>query len=340
MELLRLKERVKAKVKRTGPIPLFVRTLAENDVAIDRVAVDVVQVNLGRLCNQACTHCYVDASPTRRKQNMGENTVARLLEVARNSRGLKAVDITGGAPEMNPHLEWFLAEAAGLQRRLIVRSNLTLLLEEPYRHFLDAFVQNKVEIVTSLPDYVETKSDRQRGTGVFHKVIAAMRELNSRGYGMPGSGLCIDIVHNPVGAYLPGAQAALEHEYRARLLADYGVHFNQLFCLTNLPVGRYLDYLIASDNLEDYLSVLYQSFNPAAVDNVMCLTTLSVGWNGSLYDCDFNQMLDLTVNHGAPNNIMDFDMEKLKNREIVINNHCYGCVAGCGSSCQGATTGA
>lgn len=239
---------------------------------------------------------------------------------------------------MNPHLEWFIGKAARLNRRLIVRSNLTLLAEKPYRHFMNVFVQNKVEIVTSLPDYLETKSDRQRGAGVFGRIIEALRELNLRGYGMKNSGLRIDIVHNPVGAYLPGSQAALEREYHARLLAEYGVHFNRLFCLTNLPIGRYLDYLIESGNFEDYLSTLWHSFNPVAVDNVMCLTTLSVGWDGSLYDCDFNQMLDLTVNHGAPAKITNFDMGKLKNREIVINNHCYGCVAGSGSSCQGETT--
>ncbi len=298
--------------------------------------IDLLQVNLGKRCNLSCRHCHVNAGPAR-TEIMTKSILAKCLEILR-AYPISAIDITGGAPEMNPHLEWFVGEAAGLNRRLIVRSNLTLLLDEPYGHFMDVFTQNRVEIVTSLPDYMEARSDRQRGAGVFRKVIAAMRELNARGYGVEGSGLCIDIVHNPVGAYLPGSQTALEHEYRERLRAEHGVHFNRLFCLTNLPVGRYLDYLIASDNLEDYLSTLCQSFNPAAVDNVMCLTTLSVGWDGSLYDCDFNQMLDLTVNHGAPKNIMNFDIEKLKNREIVINNHCYGCVAGSGSSCQGATT--
>jgi radical SAM/Cys-rich protein len=322
---------------RTGNYPPFAGKIREiHKHPLTAKGIDIVQINLGKRCNLSCRHCHVEAGPER-SEVMTQPVLEKCLEILQSSP-ISTIDITGGAPEMNPHLEWFLAGAAGLERRLIVRSNLTLLGEEPYRHFLDVFVQNKVEIVTSLPDYVEAKSDRQRGAGVFRKIIAAMRELNSRGYGMPGSGLVIDIVHNPVGAYLPGTQAALEHEYRARLLSDHGVHFNQLFCLTNLPVGRYLDYLIASDNFEDYLSTLCQSFNPAAVDNVMCLTTLSVGWNGLLYDCDFNQMLGLTVNHGAPNNIMDFDIEKLKNREIVINNHCYGCVAGCGSSCQGATT--
>lgn len=321
-----------------GDSPSFAGKIREiHKFPLTAKGIDILQINLGRLCNLSCRHCHVNAGPTR-SEIMTKSILAKCLEIV-CSYPISTIDITGGAPEMNPHLEWFVGEAAGLNRRLIVRSNLTLLLDESYRRFMDVFTQNRVEIVTSLPDYMEAKSDRQRGAGVFRKVIAAMRELNARGYGMPGSGLCIDIVHNPVGAYLPGSQRALEHEYRERLLAEHGVHFNRLFCLTNLPVGRYLDYLIASDNFEDYLSTLCQSFNPAAVDNVMCLTTLSVGWDGSLYDCDFNQMLGLTVNHGAPKNIMNFDVEKLKNREIVIHNHCYGCVAGSGSSCQGATTG-
>jgi radical SAM/Cys-rich protein len=298
--------------------------------------IDILQINLGRRCNLSCRHCHVNAGP-QRTEIMSRPVLDKCLEVL-YSFPISTIDITGGSPEMNPHLEWFVGEASRLNRRLIVRSNLTLLTEKPYRHFMDVFAQSKVEIVTSLPDYLKTKSDRQRGTGVFGKVIEALRELNLRGYGMKNSELFIDIVHNPVGAYLPGSQAALEHEYHMRLLTEQGVHFNRLFCLTNLPVGRYLDYLIESGNFEDYLSALCHSFNPAAVKNVMCLTMLSVGWDGSLYDCDFNQMLDLTVNHGAPTNIINFDMDKLKNREIVINNHCYGCVAGLGSSCQGATT--
>ncbi len=324
---------------RIGDSPSFAGKMREiHKFPFTAKGIDILQINLGRLCNLSCRHCHVNAGPAR-TEIMTMPVLAKCLEILR-SVPISTIDITGGAPEMNPYLEWFLAEAGRLNRRLIVRSNLTLLCEEPYRHFIDVFVNNKVEIVASLPDYLEVKSDRQRGAGVFRKVVAAMRELNTRGYGVAGSGLCLDIVHNPVGAYLPGSQAALEHEYHERLLMEHGVRFNQLFCLTNLPVGRYLDYLIESDNLEDYLSILCHSFNPAAVEKVMCLNTLSVGWDGLLYDCDFNQMLGLTVNHGAPKNIMDFDIEKLKNREIVINNHCYGCVAGAGSSCQGTTTGA
>jgi radical SAM/Cys-rich protein len=324
-------------LRQLGDIPSLEKKIREiNMLPLYAKGIEILQINTGRRCNLSCRHCHVDAGP-QRKEIMSRPVLEKCLEIL-SSFPISTIDITGGSPEMNLHLEWFIGEAARLNRRLIVRSNLTLLLEEPYHHFMDVFAQNKVEIVTSLPDYLETKSDRQRGMGVFDKVIKALRELNLRGYGMKNSGLYIDIVHNPVGAYLPGSQAALEYEYHERLLTEQGVHFNQLFCLTNLPVGRYLDYLIESGNFEDYISALCHSFNPAAVKNVMCLTMLSVGWDGSLYDCDFNQMLGLTVNNGAPTNIMNFDMDKLKNRKIVINNHCYGCVAGSGSSCQGATT--
>jgi radical SAM/Cys-rich protein len=321
-----------------GAIPSFFEKIRENGkVPLAAKSIDILQINVGRVCNLACRHCHVHAGPDR-KESMSRPVLEKCLEIL-EAFPISTIDITGGSPEMNPHFEWFVQEAAGLNRRLIVRSNLTLLSEGPYRRLPEIFARCRVEVVTSLPDYLETKSDRQRGAGVFYKVIEAMRELNRLWYGVEGSSLVLDIVHNPVGAYLPGSQAALEHEYRKRLLAEHDVRFNQLFCLTNLPVGRYLDYLLASGNFEDYLSTLCQSFNPIAVDNVMCRTTLSVGWDGSLYDCDFNQMLDLKVNHGVPEHIMDFDMQKLAHREIVINNHCYGCVAGAGSSCQGATTG-
>ncbi|PKN69985.1 MAG: radical SAM protein [Chloroflexi bacterium HGW-Chloroflexi-5] len=321
-----------------GPIPSFFEKIRENGkVPLAAKSIDILQINVGRVCNLACRHCHVNAGPDRR-ESMSRPVLEKCLEIL-GSFPISTIDITGGSPEMNPHFEWFVTEAARLNRRLIVRSNLTLLKEEPYRRLPKIFSENRVEVVTSLPDYLEGKSDRQRGAGVFRQVIEAMRELNRLGYGMEGSSLLLDIIHNPVGAYLPGSQTALEHEYRERLRAEHDVRFNQLFCLTNLPVGRYLEYLLASGNFEDYLSTLCHSFNLIAVDKVMCRTTLSVGWNGSLYDCDFNQMLDLKVDHGAPDHILNFDMQKLEKREIVINNHCYGCVAGAGSSCQGATTG-
>ncbi|MFA5021435.1 MAG: DUF3641 domain-containing protein, partial [Patescibacteria group bacterium] len=234
-------------------------------------------------------------------------------------------------------LEWFLREAGNLGKRLIVRSNLAILLDDAYAGFIDVYAKNRVEVMTSLPDCHNDKTDRQRGSGLFSRIIQAMKLLNQKNYGWEESGLVLNIVHNPVGAYMPGAQKELEAEYKRRLFNDHGIVFNRLFCITNMPVGRYLEYLLKSGNFEDYMADLCGAYNPQAAENVMCRSTISVGWDGVLYDCDFNQMLGLRVNHGMPYTIMDFNMEKLRSRQIVIGNHCYGCTAGKGSSCRGTT---
>lgn len=296
--------------------------------------IDILQVNVGKRCNMSCKHCHVEAGPSR-TEVMSKHIFEKCLEILKNS-DISTIDITGGAPEMNPHLEWFIKETLPLKRRLIVRSNLIILTEEPYSYFIDVYTDNRVELVASLPDYRMSKSDKQRGVDSFNKAIQIIKALNKKGYGIPGSNLILNLVHNPVGAYLPGSQNALEFEYKRVLEGEYGIKFNTLFCLSNCPVGRYLEFLLRTDNFDDYMSLLVQAFNPVAANNVMCRTTLSVGWDGALYDCDFNQMLELTVNHGVPNHIDNFDMEKLRNREIVINNHCYACTAGAGSSCQGS----
>lgn len=315
-------------------IPSFVEKISAIKNPLRAENIDVLQINVGRRCNLTCRHCHVSAGPDR-IETMSKSVLEKCLVVLR-SHPIPAIDITGGSPEMNPHLGWFIDEAGQLNRHLIVRSNLTLLLEKEYRHFIDVFAKNRVEIITSLPDYREYKTNRQRGDDVFRRVINSLRALNNIGYGTGSSDdLCINIVHNPAGAYLPGSQAAIEYEYHRHLLADFGIHFNSLFCIANIPIGRYLDYLLETENFEDYLSALYSSFNPCTIENVMCLSTLSVGWDGTLYDCDFNQMLDLTINSEAPQNIMDFDIDKLSNRRITVNNHCYGCTAGAGSSCRG-----
>ncbi len=299
------------------------------------VGIDILQINVGKQCNMSCKHCHVEAGPNR-TEVMSQEILAKCLFIAKNRPEISTIDITGGAPEMNPHLRWFLHEVALLKRRLIVRSNLTILLENEYKDFIDIYARNKVEIVASIPDYKKEKSDRQRGEKSFEKSIAIIKLLNKKGYGKAGTGLILDFVHNPVGAYLAGTQGALEFEYKKRLMKDYGIEFNNLFCLNNCPVGRYLEFLIRTDNLDDYMTELNNAFNPSAAQNVMCRSTLSIGWDGKLYDCDFNQMLELTVNHGTPAHIDEFDIEKLSNREIVINNHCYSCTAGAGSSCQGS----
>ena len=299
--------------------------------------IQILQLNVGRRCNLMCKHCHVEAGPHRREM-MTRPVLEKCLEILAG-HPIGTIDVTGGAPEMNPHLPWFLEQVSRLGRRLLVRSNLAILAQDAYRHFLDIYADLKVEVVTSLPDPKSQRTDRQRGHGVYDLVIAMMRALNARGYGRPGSGLVLDLVYNPVGAYLPGAQEALARTFKAQLAREHGLCFNNLFCLGNCPVGRYLDYLIRSENYEAYMTELIHAFNRGAVDNLMCRTTLSVGWNGKLYDCDFNQMLDLPVDHGAPSHVDVFDLEKLKNRQIVVANHCYACTAGAGSSCQGALDG-
>ena len=295
--------------------------------------IQIFQLNVGRRCNLACKHCHVSAGP-QRSEMMERAVFEKCLQVL-SKHPIGTIDITGGSPEMNPNLPWFIREAAKLGRRLLVRSNLMILHQDQYREYVDLYADNQVEVVASLPHYNAQRADRQRGEGVFSQVIRMMRELNAKGYGQPGSGLILDLVSNPVGAYLPGPQAHLAHEYRQRLAAEHGVVFNNLFVLTNSPVGRYLEYLIRTDNYEDYMTELINAFNWSAVDHVMCRNTLSVGWEGGLYDCDFNQMLALPVDHGAPSHIDIFDFDLLKTRRIVIANHCFACTAGAGSSCQG-----
>jgi len=310
------------RLRESGLLPLRARS------------VEILQINVGRRCNLSCRHCHLEAGP-RRTESMPWPVLEKCLDIA-SDPSITAIDITGGAPELNPHLAAFIERAARLEKRIIVRSNLVILDKEPYRRFIDLYARCGVEVVGSLPDLHAAKTDRQRGPGVFERVIPALRELNSRGYGREGTGLSLDLAHNPVGAYLPGPQKVLEEEYRRRLLADYGVTFNTLFCLTNNPVGRFLDFLLKSDNYEGYLRDLVDAYNPGTAGNVMCRSLLSVAWDGSLYDCDFNQALGLTVDHGAPDHIDRFDFGKLRQREITVGNHCYACTAGAGSSCRGA----
>ena len=295
--------------------------------------IEILQINVTRQCNLSCRHCHVEAGPDR-SERMDRNTLELCLQAA-DTHPIGTVDITGGAPELHPDLPWFLEQAVRAGRRVIVRSNLVILQDLKYAFFLDLYARLGIEVVGSVPDYRLDRAERQRGKNTFLQAIAAIRELNRRGYGMPGSGLILSLVHNPSGAYLPAGQASLEHEYRVRLREAHGIEFNRLYCLTNCPVGRYLDYLVSSDNFDDYMCTLRHAFNPAAVQNVMCRTTLSVGWDGRLFDCDFNQMLDLPVNSGAPKHIRDFDFNKLASREIMIMDHCFACTAGAGSSCQG-----
>jgi radical SAM/Cys-rich protein len=299
--------------------------------------IDVLQVNVGKLCNQTCRHCHVDAGPDRREV-MSRETMQHCLDALAGA-DIPTLDITGGAPEMNPHFRWLVEEARGLGRRVLDRCNLTILLA-PRHEDLPAFLaRHRVEVVASLPCYSAENTDRQRGDGVFEKSIEALRRLNALGYGQSGAGLPLTLVYNPAGPSLPPPQPALEAAYRDQLATRFGVVFTRLFTITNMPISRFLDDLLTSGRLDDYLQKLVEAYNPAAAAGVMCRTTLSVGWDGALYDCDFNQMLGLGLVGGLPRHIRDFDPASLATRRVATGQHCYGCTAGSGSGCGGAILG-
>ncbi|MGB5699673.1 arsenosugar biosynthesis radical SAM (seleno)protein ArsS [Muriicola sp.] len=321
-----------------GELPFFKNKIAEiGEFPLRPRKLEILQINVGYMCNQVCEHCHVDAGPDR-KEIMTRDTMELCLEVIRNT-GAHTLDLTGGAPEMNPDFRWFVEEAskAGIQD-FIVRSNLTIIRSNKKYHDLpEFFKKHNVHVVSSMPHYTRGKTDKQRGDGVFDKSIKALQELNAVGYGLPDSSLRLDLVYNPSGAYLPGDQAALEHDFKKALKEDFDIQFHNLFAITNLPIARFLDYLIASENYEDYMVALVDAYNPSAVQNVMCTNTISVSWDGWLYDCDFNQMLGLKV-ASKVKHISNYNEELLNDRDIVISQHCYGCTAGAGSSCQGVVT--
>ncbi|WP_455378099.1 arsenosugar biosynthesis radical SAM (seleno)protein ArsS [Petrachloros mirabilis] len=299
--------------------------------------ITVFQLNVGKLCNQTCRHCHVDAGPDR-TESMSRET-AKLCIAALAQTDIPTVDITGGAPELNQNFRWLVEQARRLGRHVMDRCNLSVLLLPSQADLAEFLAQHRVEVVASLPYYRASQTDAQRGEGIFEKSIEALRLLNRIGYGRPASGLLLNLVHNPVGAFLPPKQEAIEAQFRKELRARHGIEFNQLYTITNMPVSRFLEFLVESGNYEGYMERLANAFNPAAATGVMCRYTLSVGWDGTLYDCDFNQMLELPVDHSAPTHIRDFDLGRLNQRRIVTRNHCYGCTAGSGSSCGGAVTG-
>ena len=318
-----------------GQLPTFAQKLHSIGRApLKPSSLEIFQVNLGKMCNQVCAHCHVDAGPDR-KEIMTQETMEVILSKIAAS-GAHTLDLTGGAPEMNPHFRWFVEEAAKLGvKDFIVRCNLTIILANKKYHDLpEFFAKHNVHVVSSLPYYKPEKTDKQRGEGVFSKSIEALKMLNAVGYGKPYTNLKLDLVYNPSGAFLPSDQAGLERDFKKSLFEEHGIVFNSLFAITNIPISRFLDYLVASDNYEDYMDLLVSSFNSAAVDGVMCRNTLSVGWDGQLYDCDFNQMLDLSLQQGI-GHISTFDLNTWHNRNIIVSQHCYGCTAGAGSSCQG-----
>ncbi|TDE03569.1 arsenosugar biosynthesis radical SAM (seleno)protein ArsS [Flavobacterium hiemivividum] len=321
-----------------GSLPTFSEKIkSSNQFPIRPKKIEILQLNVGYMCNQVCAHCHVDAGPDR-KEIMTVETMQQCLDVIKNT-GVHTLDLTGGAPEMNPNFRWFVEEASKLGvQDFIVRSNLTIILANKKYHDLpEFFAKHNIHVISSLPFYKREKTDKQRGDGVFDKSITALQMLNEVGYGKPNSNLKLDLVYNPSGAFLPTDQKALEHDFKKALKEDFDIDFHSLFAITNLPISRFLDYLIASDNYEDYMYALVEAFNPDAVANVMCTNTISVSYDGWLYDCDFNQMLGLKV-ASKENHISLFNEQRLTNRTILISQHCYGCTAGAGSSCQGTVT--
>jgi radical SAM/Cys-rich protein len=321
-------------LERRGRWPAFGDTLAAHALGpLVAGDVEVLQVNLGKLCNQTCRHCHVDAGPDRR-ESMSRETAAACLR-ALQLGGMTTLDLTGGAPEMNPHFPYLVAEGRALGARVIDRCNLTILTAPGFEHLPQFLAEHGVEVVASLPCYLEENCDRQRGEGVFERSIEALRRLNRLGYGSPDSGLRLTLAYNPLGPSLPPPQAALEAAYRQQLAERYGIAFTELFAIANLPISRFLDDLLASGKYEAYMQTLVDAFNPLAAAAVMCRTTISVDWQGNLYDCDFNQMLALPLRPEAPRTIFEFSEAALAGRPIAVGNHCYGCTAGAGSSCQG-----
>jgi radical SAM/Cys-rich protein len=312
----------------------FEEKLAAHGLELRATRVETLQVNVGKLCNQACKHCHVDASPAR-TEIMTRETAAQVINILGQFR-IPTLDITGGAPELNPSFRYLVREARALKTHVMVRHNLTVMFEAGQSDLQDFFREHQVEVVSSLPYFLQEQTDAQRGHGVFEKSIAALERLNAVGYGIEGSGLILNLVYNPVGAFLPPSQGSIEADFKRELAARHKVAFNHLYTITNMPIKRFLDYLRRSGNEERYMRKLVEAFNPQAVEGLMCRNMLSVDWTGRLYDCDFNQMLELGVSSELPQIISDFDPEKFAGRRIMTDSHCFGCTAGAGSSCGGA----
>ncbi len=321
----------------TRACPGFETRLAQIGLSpLHATGITIFQINVGKLCNQTCRHCHVDAGPDRTEVMSRDTAELCLRALARTD--IPTLDITGGAPELNPSFRWLVEQARALDRHVIDRCNLSVLLLPSQQDLGQFLADHRVEVIASLPYFKASQTDAQRGDGVFDKSIEALRLLNALGYGRDDTGLALNLVYNPVGAFLPPQQEAIERQFKRELAARFGVHFNHLYTITNMPISRFLEFLTETGNYEGYMERLANAFNPAAAAGVMCRHTLSVGWDGQLYDCDFNQMLDLPIDHGAPGHIRDFDPSLLHRRRIVTGNHCYGCTAGSGSSCGGSVT--
>ncbi len=315
-------------------ITLFEDTLAQHMIKIMRTPLEILQVNMGKLCNQACMHCHVEAGPNQ-TETMQEKTINRLIELMGQSPTIKTVDITGGAPELNPHFRTLITAAKKQNKDVIDRCNLTIFFENGQKETMDFLQTHQVNIVASLPCYSKNNVDMQRGKGVFDKSIRALQLLNELGFGKNTSELELNLVYNPIGFFLPPSQESLEADYKKELHKLFGIEFNHLFVITNMPIKRFLDQLIRENKYDDYMAMLINSFNVHAAENIMCRNLISIGWDGKIYDCDFNQMLEMPI-QGKQQTIWDIEsFDQIDNNPITFANHCYGCTAGAGSSCGG-----
>ncbi len=321
----------------------FSKTLADRKITVSPKTIETLQLNVTRLCNQACLHCHVDASP-KRKEHMDLRTINRCLEILAEFEQIKNIDITGGAPELNPHFDYLVLEARKLGKHVMSRHNLTVTLDgnpvtgESKAYLPEFYAEHQVEVVSSLPYYQEYFTDKQRGRGVFSKSIESLKLLNEQGYGKENNGLQLNLVYNPAGAFLPAGQDCLEKDFKKELLQKYGIHFNHLFIITNMPIHRFRQQLQRLGNYEEYLDKLVNAFNPEAAEGIMCRSLLSVSYDGRIFDCDFNQMLDMQVKNGKLSTVFNFNYDDLMTRQIEFASHCFGCTAGAGSSCGGEIT--
>lgn len=315
----------------------FSRTLRSHGIRLTRSTPEILQLNLGKLCNLTCTHCHVNAGPGR-KELMSWEDLDRTLDWL-ESTSIRIVDLTGGAPEMNPHFRHALKRLKSIGAHVMDRCNLTILLEPGYEDLVRLLADAQVEIIASMPCYAPENVNEQRGDGVFDASIKALQLLNQAGYGIRPE-LKLNLVYNPNGAKLPPDQQELEADYKSAMLESFGIQFHQLYTITNLPISRFLSWLKRSNQLESYMETLVQAFNPSAVQGLMCRNTISVDWQGAVYDCDFNQQLDLTfMVADAKVRIWELDLEDWRQKEIQVGAHCFGCTAGAGSSCGGALVG-
>jgi len=325
------------RVSEGSPMVCFEEKLAQiSRWPLRAAGIETLQVNVGKLCNQTCRHCHVDAGPTRAEIMTRE--IAELVKDVLRRYDIPNVDITGGAPELNPNFDDLVRESRALGRHVMDRCNLTVFSVEGKSYLPEFLRDHQVEIIASLPCYLEKNVEAQRGKGVYAKSIEALQLLNRLGYGQPGSGLVLNLVYNPIGPYLPPPQEQLEKDYRRELGERFGIVFNNLYTITNMPINRFLNDLVRHGNYDRYMELLVEKFNPGTVENLMCRSLISVGWDGTLYDCDFNQMLGMSINHGLPQHIRSFDAWILARREIRTGSHCFGCTAGSGSGCGGALT--